>query len=162
MKTSFVVNLVAGAASILEAKKLLDQHKTPKLGYYLLALIFIGILIGISQTIIRDQKSTLVYENSFIAKSQEEQSQILRTLGEGDLIQIDKEIYRIRGIEKDHVTLERSEVILDPNNIFKPIDESLIPNDSYKETLNVKKEDFYLNRFYLNDNYVRVSQYLDK
>ena len=143
---------------------LLDQHKTPKLGYYLLTLIFIGILIGISQTIISDQKSTLVYENSFIAKSQEEQSQILRTLGEGDLIRIDKEIYRIRGIEKDHVTLEKSEVILDPNliNIFKPIDESLIPNDSYKETLNVKKEDFYLNRFYLNDNYVRVSQYLDK
>ncbi|MDA0794366.1 MAG: hypothetical protein O3C13_07085 [Bacteroidetes bacterium] len=89
-------------------KMLLDQHKTPKLGYYLLTLIFIGILIGISQTIISDQKSTLVYENSFIAKSQEEQSQILRTLGEGDLIRIDKEIYRIRGIEKDHVTLEKA------------------------------------------------------
>jgi len=66
----------------------------------------------------------------------------LRTLGEGDLIQIDKEIYRIRGIEKDYVILERSEVVLDPDNIFKPIDESLIPNDSYKETLNLKRRIF--------------------
>ncbi|WCM43322.1 hypothetical protein MG290_06585 [Flavobacterium sp. CBA20B-1] len=147
-----------------EAKELLAQHKTPKLGYYLLSTILITAIAGCIYLILADRNSTNSYKNSFMAKTDAEKTALLKTLGQGDLLLISNHIYRIKSIDNETVILEKntSEIDGEKINSFKPIDESLIPNNTYTGSYEIKKEDFLKNNMVLDNTGTMITQYLDK
>ncbi len=146
-----------------EAKKLLAQHKTLKIGYLLFSIICLAIIAGIFYTVRGDLNSSKSYQNSFIAKNKEEQSKLLNKLGQGDLLLISNTIYRIKSSDNQKVVLEKNNSILPEKiNSFNPIDESLLSENKYEGSYTIKKEDFVANNILIDNSSNMIVQYLDK
>ena len=124
-------------ATRLQAKNLLKQHKTPKLGFYLLGLISIALVVSFWWVELGSKTS---YYNTFLEKTVEQTEQILSQLDKNDLIKATDGVYRISGINNDTIILEKSAVKV--LSFETPINPNNYPDDTFLFTVKIKRDLF--------------------
>jgi hypothetical protein len=106
---------------------------------------FVALFSALGYVLYDNHQGEKAYQNSFMSNSDDEQAQILSTLGVNDLILCYDSVYRIDSLTETTIIILKSNITPDYRNIsiFDPIDPTMYSDESFIYKIEVNKEKFY-------------------